>query len=173
MSRPSAKNAVTARICVLYSDFSGRSDSRFWVFRIAGVSNAKWDENGGSSTATQQPTTNVHHGRRGVWTGASVVDVPSVHGGKSGRRTQGCGHWLYSARGSLECPGHWTPVEGGRVAQALQQGSVRGSAAATGGSEATSLNYGLVSRVNYICRLASISFAGSPPWPGPVGGEAA
>ena len=29
------------------------SDRRFWVFRIAGVSNAKWDENGGSSTATQ------------------------------------------------------------------------------------------------------------------------
>ena len=27
-----------------------------------------------------------------------------------------------------------------------------------------------VSRVNYICRLASISFAGSPPWPGPVAG---
>ena len=25
-----------------------------------------------------------------------------------------------------------------------------------------------LSRVNYICRLASISFAGSPPWPGPV-----
>ena len=30
---------------------------------------------------------------------------------------------------------------------------------------------GLVSRVNYICRLASISFAGSPPWPGPVAGQ--
>ena len=29
----------------------------------------------------------------------------------------------------------------------------------------------LVSRVNYICRLASISFAGSPPWPGPVAGQ--
>ena len=28
-----------------------------------------------------------------------------------------------------------------------------------------------VSRVNYICRLASISFAGSPPWPGPVAGQ--
>ena len=27
-----------------------------------------------------------------------------------------------------------------------------------------------VSRVNYICRLASISFAGSPPWRGPVAG---
>ena len=26
-------------------------------------------------------------------------------------------------------------------------------------------------RVNYICRLASISFAGSPPWPGPVAGQ--
>ena len=30
---------------------------------------------------------------------------------------------------------------------------------------------GLLSRVNYICRLASISFAGSPPWPGPVAGQ--
>ena len=30
---------------------------------------------------------------------------------------------------------------------------------------------GEVSRVNYICRLASISFAGSPPWPGPVAGQ--
>ena len=30
---------------------------------------------------------------------------------------------------------------------------------------------GNVSRVNYICRLASISFAGSPPWPGPVAGQ--
>ena len=29
----------------------------------------------------------------------------------------------------------------------------------------------LVSRVNYICRLASISFAGSPPWPGRVAGQ--
>ena len=29
----------------------------------------------------------------------------------------------------------------------------------------------VVSRVNYICRLASISFAGSPPWPGPVAGQ--
>ena len=28
-----------------------------------------------------------------------------------------------------------------------------------------------MSRVNYICRLASISFAGSPPWPGPVAGQ--
>ena len=28
-----------------------------------------------------------------------------------------------------------------------------------------------LSRVNYICRLASISFAGSPPWPGPVAGQ--
>ena len=28
-----------------------------------------------------------------------------------------------------------------------------------------------LSRVNYICRLASISFAGSPPWPGPVAGR--
>ena len=28
-----------------------------------------------------------------------------------------------------------------------------------------------VSRVNYICRLASISFAGSPPWPGRVAGQ--
>ena len=27
-----------------------------------------------------------------------------------------------------------------------------------------------LSRVNYICRLASISFAGSPPWRGPVAG---
>ena len=27
--------AVTARICTLYGDFSGRSDSRFSVFRIA------------------------------------------------------------------------------------------------------------------------------------------
>ena len=30
---------------------------------------------------------------------------------------------------------------------------------------------GHMSRVNYICRLASISFAGSPPWPGPVAGQ--
>ena len=30
---------------------------------------------------------------------------------------------------------------------------------------------GMLSRVNYICRLASISFAGSPPWPGPVAGQ--
>ena len=30
---------------------------------------------------------------------------------------------------------------------------------------------GMVSRVNYICRLASISFAGSPPWPGRVAGQ--
>ena len=29
----------------------------------------------------------------------------------------------------------------------------------------------VLSRVNYICRLASISFAGSPPWPGPVAGQ--
>ena len=29
MSRPRSENAVTARICVLYGDFSGRSDSRF------------------------------------------------------------------------------------------------------------------------------------------------
>ena len=29
----------------------------------------------------------------------------------------------------------------------------------------------LLSRVNYICRLASISFAGSPPGPGPVAGQ--
>ena len=29
----------------------------------------------------------------------------------------------------------------------------------------------VVSRVNYICRLASISFAGSPPGPGPVAGQ--
>ena len=29
----------------------------------------------------------------------------------------------------------------------------------------------LLSRVNYICRLASISFAGSPPWPGRVAGQ--
>ena len=28
-----------------------------------------------------------------------------------------------------------------------------------------------LSRVNYICRLASISFAGSPPWPGSVAGQ--
>ena len=28
-----------------------------------------------------------------------------------------------------------------------------------------------MSRVNYICRLASISFAGSPPWPGRVAGQ--
>ena len=28
-----------------------------------------------------------------------------------------------------------------------------------------------LSRVNYICRLASISFAGSPPWRGPVAGQ--
>ena len=44
VSRPSVKNAVTARICALYGDFSGRSDSGFPVFRIAGVSHAKWDE---------------------------------------------------------------------------------------------------------------------------------
>ena len=30
---------------------------------------------------------------------------------------------------------------------------------------------GMMSRVNYICRLASISFAGSPPWPGRVAGQ--
>ena len=36
MSRPSVKSAVTARICALYGDLSGRSDSRFWVLRIAG-----------------------------------------------------------------------------------------------------------------------------------------
>ena len=28
----SAEIAVTARICVLYGDFSGRSDTPFWVF---------------------------------------------------------------------------------------------------------------------------------------------
>ena len=28
-----------------------------------------------------------------------------------------------------------------------------------------------LSRVNYICRLASISFTGSPPGPGPVAGQ--
>ena len=32
VSRPSAKNAVTARICVLYGDFSGRSDGGFRCF---------------------------------------------------------------------------------------------------------------------------------------------
>ena len=37
MSRPSVKIAITARVCILYGDFSGRSDSRFWVFRMAGV----------------------------------------------------------------------------------------------------------------------------------------
>ena len=34
-----------------------------------------------------------------------------------------------------------------------------------------SVNKTLVSRVNYICRLASISFAGSPPRPGRVAGQ--
>ena len=58
----------------------------------------------------------------------------------------GCGHRLYSDRGPVE----WTlplvtAVKVARVAQALQQGAVRGSAVATGGSEATSLNYGLAS----------------------------
>ena len=33
------------------------------------------------------------------------------------------------------------------------------------------MDSGLVSRVNYICRLASISFAGSPPRPGRVAGQ--
>ncbi len=33
------------------------------------------------------------------------------------------------------------------------------------------LGVDVLSRVNYICRLASISFAGSPPWPGPVAGQ--
>ena len=52
--------------------------------------------------------------------------------------------------GALEIVGGQMSVplvtgEGGRVAQALQQGAVRGSAVATGGSEATSLNYGLAS----------------------------
>ena len=57
----------------------------------------------------------------------------------------GRGHRLYSDRSPLECPCHWPAVRVVQVAWALQQGSVRGSAAATGGSEATSLNYGLAS----------------------------
>ena len=32
VGRPSAEIAITARICVLYGDFSGRSDSRFSCF---------------------------------------------------------------------------------------------------------------------------------------------
>ena len=32
MSRPSAEIAITARVCILYGDFSGRSDSRFSCF---------------------------------------------------------------------------------------------------------------------------------------------
>ena len=36
---------------------------------------------------------------------------------------------------------------------------------------AVTLAQHLVSRVNYICRLASISFAGSPPRRGPVAGQ--
>ena len=39
------------------------------------------------------------------------------------------------------------------------------------GSSDSSFAMERVSRVNYICRLASISFAGSPPWPGPVAGQ--
>ena len=42
-----------------------------------------------------------------------------------------------------------------------------------GGMAAATAAFGvraLVSRVNYICRLASISFAGSPPRPGRVAG---
>ena len=35
LGRPSVKKAVTARICTLYGDFSGRSDGQFLVFRIA------------------------------------------------------------------------------------------------------------------------------------------
>ena len=37
MSRPSVKNAVTARICTLYGGFSGRSDSRFLFFSDGGL----------------------------------------------------------------------------------------------------------------------------------------
>ena len=37
LGRPSAKNAVTARICVLYGDFSGRSDSGFPAFSYGAV----------------------------------------------------------------------------------------------------------------------------------------
>ena len=43
VSRPSVKNAVTVRICALYGDFSGRSDSGFSVGSRV-VSHAKWDE---------------------------------------------------------------------------------------------------------------------------------
>ena len=32
MSRPRAEIAITARVCILYGDFSGRSDSRFSCF---------------------------------------------------------------------------------------------------------------------------------------------
>ena len=32
VSRPSAEIAITARVCILYGDFSGRSDSRFSCF---------------------------------------------------------------------------------------------------------------------------------------------
>ena len=49
----------------------------------------------------------------------SVVDVHSVHGGKSGRRTQWCGHWLYSAHGLLECPGHWPAAKVTQVERAV------------------------------------------------------
>jgi hypothetical protein len=35
MTPETPENAVTARICILYRDFSARSDSRFSVFRIA------------------------------------------------------------------------------------------------------------------------------------------
>ena len=38
-------------------------------------------------------------------------------------------------------------------------------------SQVDELGWTRLSRVNYICRLASISFAGSPPWPGPVAGQ--
>ena len=34
----------------------------------------------------------------------------------------GCGHWLYSARGSLECPCHWPPVKPGQGARELKRG---------------------------------------------------
>ena len=60
-------------------------------------------------------------------------------------RIEAGGHRLHSDRGPVESPCHWPAAKVARVAQALQQGSVRGSAAATGGSEATSLNYGLAS----------------------------
>ena len=88
-----------------------------------------------TSSAQENPLGILEHGPCRHPLAALLVTAMDLEAVVQVECAAGCGHWLYSDRGPVECACHWSSALVGRVARVLQEGSHVSTGATEGASD--------------------------------------